>query len=107
MQSQQVMRALRQIPWEPPDPDVRTRAYRCSAVRRPIGSFNGVWSYNGFIQRESRGRQEGPDGVDALAALACQGGGVDRPLDEASVNPVSTVGLGLPKHTFRRATIRV
>src|SRR5215210_3262474 len=39
MQSQQVRRASRQMPWEPPDPDVRTRAYRCSAVRRPIGSL--------------------------------------------------------------------
>src|SRR5436305_2667696 len=27
---------------EPLDPDVRTRAYRYSAVRRPIGSFRGV-----------------------------------------------------------------
>src|SRR5689334_25091249 len=28
--------------WETPDPDVRTRAYQCSEVRRPIVSFVGA-----------------------------------------------------------------
>src|SRR4051795_5119582 len=54
-------------------------------------------------QLTARSDQTPPEGTGwtPLTASACQGGGVDRPLEEASVGQANTIGLDIAKRVFQ------